>query len=120
MKKRDCILICVLLAVSVISVLLFWPGDKADRAYIYVGDSLYGIYDLSDDGIIRIANDNGMVNEIEISDGSIFMRSANCPDKLCVKSGRISLDGESICCAPAGILIVVRSETGGEYDAVTK
>ena len=71
-------------------------------------------------GLNRVANDNGMVNEIEISDGSIFMRSANCPDKLCVKSGHISLDGESICCAPAGILIVVRSETGGEYDAVTK
>ena len=48
------------------------------------------------------------------------MLSAGCPNKLCVRSGRISLDKECICCAPEGILIVVRSDKAGEYDAVTK
>ena len=120
MKKRDCILILTLLASSVLSMLILRSGPTGGTAYIYKGNTLYGTFDLSEDRIINITNDNGIHNEIEIADGSVFMRDASCPNKLCVRSGRISRNNESICCAPAGILIVVRSDTNGDYDAVTK
>ena len=120
MKKRDCILIAGLILVSLIAILFMRPDQKGGFAYIYRGDKLYGTYDLSEDKIIKIVNDDGTTNEIGISDGSVCMLSAGCPNKLCVRSGRISLDKECICCAPEGILIVVRSDEAGEYDAVTK
>ncbi|MBO4889633.1 MAG: NusG domain II-containing protein [Lachnospiraceae bacterium] len=120
MRKRDCILIAALIIISLSAFFFLRPYQKGGSAYIYRGDSLYGTYDLSEDRIIRIDNDDGTVNEVEITGGSVCMLSAGCPNKLCVNSGSISLDKESICCAPERILIVVRADEAGEYDAVTK
>ena len=119
MKKRDMVLILILLIVSAAGLVPVYKDRSAGDAYIYVNGSLYGQYDLSDDTDIHITGNEGIVNDIEISEGSIHMRSATCPDKLCVKCGRISRNNESICCAPAGILIIIRSDKG-EFDAVTK
>lgn len=120
MKKRDIILISVLILTAVVFMIPVRAKAGAGDAYIYVRGELYGTYDLSEDTVFTIDNGNGLVNEIEIKDNSIFMKSATCPGRQCVKSGRIGRNGESICCAPAGILIVIRSNEEAEYDAITK
>lgn len=119
MKKRDIMLILMILFVSVAGLLFVLPGREEGMAYIYVGNSIYGKYDLSDEQTIRIENDNGIVNIIEIKDNSIRMKDATCPNRFCVDSGPISRNNESICCVPAGVMIVIRNEDG-DYDAVTK
>lgn len=120
MKKRDMILIIVLVLVSVAFLIPVMAKEGTGDAYIYVRGELYGVYDLSDDTNIRIDNGKGLINEIEIADNAIFMKEATCPGKQCVNSGRISRNNESICCAPAGILIVIRSDRTSEYDAITQ
>ena len=42
-----------------------------------------------------------------------YVRSASCPDHVCVKSGFISRAGQSIVCVPNAIIIALRGE-GGE------
>ncbi len=119
MNKKDMILLTVLLVSAFALLLVTRHGPAGEEAYVYVGGKLYGVYDLSQPQSVRIVNDNGLINDIEISDNSIFMRDATCPGKQCVNSGRISRNNETICCAPAGILIIIRSETDGGYDAIT-
>ena len=119
MKKRDIILILAILFVSVAGLLFILPTHESGTAYIYVGNSIYGKYDLSEDQLIRIENDNGIVNTIEIKDNRIRMKDATCPNGLCVENGWISRNNESICCVPAGVMVVIRAEDG-DYDAVTK
>ncbi len=47
-------------------------------------------------------------NILEVSDGGIRMKSANCPDKLCVHQGRIDSGASPIVCLPHRLVIQVR------------
>ncbi len=42
-----------------------------------------------------------------VSGGEAYMHYADCPDKLCIKQGRVSKSGESIICLPNKLSIVV-------------
>ncbi len=120
MKKRDIILILILILISSCGIFFSFSNRSEGDAYIYVSGQLYGTYDLSEDQSIHIVSPSGIVNDIEISDNGIYMRNATCPGKQCMQCGRISRNNESICCAPAGLIIIVRSSEEPEYDAVTR
>ncbi len=119
MKKRDIILILSILLLSLSGAAFAMPVGDVGNAYVYVGGDLYGCYDLSQDMTFSIDNGNGISNVIEIIGGRIRMKEATCPGNDCVHCGYISRSGESICCAPAGIVIVIRQKDG-DYDAITK
>jgi len=54
---------------------------------------------------------------IVVEDGSIFVKYADCPDKICERRGRIYNAGESIICLPNKIIIKVVGK--GEVEAIT-
>ncbi len=119
MNKRDIILLAV---VIVISAVLFVPTlfhKSGTEAFVYVNKELYGRYDLAEHKEL-IIDSNGITDDIVIGDGYVYMKDATCPGRQCVHSGRISGNNESICCAPAGVMIVVKSEKDSEYDAITR
>lgn len=119
MNKKDVLL---LVSVMLISAVLYVPTlflKGGDDAYIYVNGDLYGQYSLAVHKEILIDN-NGITDKIVIGEGCVYMKDATCPGKQCVHSGRISRNNESICCAPAGVLIVVKSDKDSEFDAITK
>ena len=120
MKKRDIILIISLLLISGLGYCLSVNRLAGGSAYIYIEGNLYDVYDLKQPQTIRIEGSGGITNDVVIENNGIYVKSATCPYRECVKSGRISRDGESICCLPAQILIVVRSDEGTGYDAITK
>lgn len=120
MKKRDIVFILALTLIGVTGIFLTSGREGASKAYIYVNGALYGQYDLSDDTGIHIEGDSGIENDIRIENGSIRVLHATCPGQDCVHTGSIGKDNESICCAPAGVLIIVKSDETGEFDAVTK
>ena len=49
-------------------------------------------------------------NVLIIEDGAAFMKSADCPDKLCVHQGKIKLSGERITCLPNKVMIEIVAE----------
>lgn len=89
-------------------------------AYIYVSGRIVGRYDLSTDTDIRIEGEGGIINDIAIEDGCVYMKNATCPYKECVKCGKISHSGESIVCLPAKVMIVIIDDGQNGYDAITK
>lgn len=58
---------------------------------------------------------NGGTNILIIEDGYAWLREANCPDKLCVKQGRIHYTGQTITCLPNRVTVTVE---GGESNGV--
>lgn len=58
-------------------------------------------------------------NIVEVADGTIRVREADCPDLRCVRQGPITRTGEVIACVPHGLLIALEGGQGG-VDAVSQ
>ena len=56
---------------------------------------------------IKIANKDGY-NIIRIENGRIRIIDADCPDKLCVKTGWITESGQSVICLPHKLIIKIQ------------
>ena len=54
---------------------------------------------LSEPGEYRIS-DGDSYNVIEITEGGVRMKEADCPDQICVSRGLIQKSGQSIVCLP--------------------
>ncbi len=61
--------------------------------------------------------DGNMV--IEINESSIHVLDSNCPQRLCVRQGRINRVGEIIVCVPNKVTIWIEGRTANPFDTVT-
>ncbi len=107
----DVILILALLIVA-LSVFIIWRVTRDEGAFAVVtldGEEI-GRYSLFVDGEYSL---NGGSNLLVISDGEAYMSSADCPDKVCVHTGKISLSGERIVCLPNRVEVKITSEGEG-------
>lgn len=57
-------------------------------------------------------------NIIEVEKGRIRVRSATCPDQVCVHQGWISSGIVPIACLPNGLIIQIEAAPDEPYDAV--
>jgi hypothetical protein len=105
MKKRDIILIASILIVA-IALFLIVELTKEEGAGVTV--KVDGIevaeYSLSKNGTYPL---NGGPNILVIENGKAYLTDANCPDKLCVHQGKISMTGETITCLPNKLTVTV-------------
>lgn len=61
-------------------------------------------YSLDEDGVYEL---NGGTNILVIENGEAWLREANCPDKLCVKQGKVHVSGQVITCLPNKLTVTV-------------
>ena len=113
MKKADIILIIALLVLSGILYFIFFSGEVGAVAIVSVNGEDVASYPLSVNGTYEL---NGGTNVLVIENGEAYLSYADCPDKLCVKSGRISKTGQSITCLPNKLNIRVAGAENTEYD----
>ena len=64
---------------------------------------------LSESGEYRISNGDSY-NVIEITEGGVRMKEADCPDQICVQTGSISKEHEMIVCMPHKVIVEIRKE----------
>lgn len=121
--KRDIILVLVMLAVAMMALLIINYGVKKKGTYAVVkvdGQELYKL-ELDKDTIVDVAGYQGGLNRIEVKAGKVSMTEADCPDELCVKTGKISRTGETIVCLPHRVVIEIKSTQGGNtIDSVVR
>lgn len=55
---------------------------------------------------------------IAVSGGKIYFEESPCPDKVCVKSGELSENGDFASCLPEKVVIKVSGKKGNEPDAI--
>lgn len=106
----DIILIGTLLLISLLAFLLFTSNETGAYVIVRINGEDCGHYSLSDSGIYDL---NGGTNILVIEDGKAYLKDANCPDKLCVKQGKISNNGQCITCLPNKLTVTVY---GGDSD----
>ena len=116
MKKNDFILILsvIFIALSAFLFLHITKDEGSGDVVVKVDGDIYGRYDITHDEIIDINNSNTLV----IEDRKVFMKEADCPDKLCIKQKSISRDGESIICLPNKVIVTIESGSKSDIDAV--
>lgn len=121
--KRDIILVLVMLAAAMMALLIINYGVKKKGTYAVVkvdGQELYKL-ELDKDTTIDVAGYQGGLNRIEVKAGKVSMTEADCPDELCVKTGKISRTGETIVCLPHRVVIEIKSTQGGNtIDSVVR
>lgn len=96
-----------------------WRLFRRDGAAVVVEQNGREIarYVLSEDRTERIEGEGGY-NTLVIEGGQAWLSEADCPNQLCVKTGKIRYAGQSIVCLPHKLAVRI---TGGAspLDAVT-
>ena len=115
--RYDLILIGALLVIS-LAVLLITTLTRREGGYVEVekGGQVIATYSLSTDGEYSL---NGGTNILVIEGGMAYLKDANCPDKTCVKTGKIHYVNQSIICLPNEISITVRGGSDNGVDFVS-
>ena len=117
MKKRDFILVGVILAIA----LLLWGAielTKEEGAYVVVtvAGKEVARYSLSQDGEYEL---NGGTNILKIENGEAFMIWANCPtmgETRCTHQGKISRTTEKIVCQINQLVVTVEGAEDGDVE----
>jgi hypothetical protein len=111
------ILVLILGSTGVISFSVYGGGHGEPYAHITsASEELY--YALSDSRTISVKGPLG-ATIIEIAEGALWVKSSPCPEKICVKSGRVSRPGEWIACLPNQLLITIEGRSEQEIDALS-
>ncbi len=123
MKNKVLIIIFALALALCAAVILIRGGgkDEAKTAEILLGGEVERTIDLSaaaEPYDLRIESENGY-NIVHVEGGAVSVTEADCPDKVCVKQGRITGSAYPIVCLPHKLTIRIVSGDGGEIDAVT-
>lgn len=115
MKKRDYIfIILVLVFCAVVFFLKNINNTTGESVCIYVDSKLYKKLSLNKNTQVNIDDKNTLI----IDDGYAYMKEATCPDKLCIKQGKISNSNNMIVCLPNKV--VVKMEKQSDVDILAK
>lgn len=109
MKKKEIIIIIILLAISLGGIALFYFVNATDQALsvrVTSQGEVVTILPLSEDHTETFTDVSGY-NTLVISNGSAKMAEADCPDHICVKTYPISSPGETIVCLPHKLVVEV-------------
>ncbi len=118
-KKEIFIIIGILaVCVAVYGVYSFgFAKDDGIKAEIYYYSDLVKTVDLSnsEEKTFTIPQDEHVKLKIS-KNGNIAFAESDCPDKVCVNTGKIHIPGQSAACLPNGIIIKLVSDDDGTGD----
>ncbi|MCH5206890.1 MAG: NusG domain II-containing protein [Oscillospiraceae bacterium] len=100
--------ILVIIAAALIAVWFLMKSSPKENpaAEIRQNGVLIKTVPLSEDAEFTVTCESGF-NTVAVKNGAISVTSADCPDKVCVKTGEISGGGIPIICLPHRLEITV-------------
>lgn len=118
-KPIDLILIAVLL----LSGAGFWGytklTTKGATAVIYIGGEIYRKIELEKvDKPYELDLPCQPEATLYIENGAVCFHKAECSDKVCVNSGRLTKRGDTAACLPAGVVVTIENGAENEVDAI--
>ena len=113
-RRNDIFLIVgVFLAVLIFAALYLLTRKDGAYAVVLKENAEIGRYSLAEDMEIPIKDGDKVTNVLVIKDGKAEMKSAICPDKICVKHRPIDKSGQTIVCLPEKVVIKIIAEGKG-------
>ncbi len=116
-QKRDIIIVFIMLLLAVVFYISYQMlyKDKLPKAEIYYGSELVETIELGrgEERVFSFPQNEQVIFHL-YEDGSICFEESNCPDQVCVHTGRLSQVGESAACLPNEFILKLVPE--GEYE----
>ena len=119
MKADAAVIGCVLMVAILFLIIQNLPFHEAGEVHIMKEGQMIGNYSLTEDKTITVPWDEEGYNLVLISEGTVRVCDADCPDKLCIRQKEISKNGESIICLPHKLVVQIVSKEESDLDAVT-
>lgn len=119
-KTKDVILLAALLIVAIISFFIIHSKPNENLEAVIVKDNqTYKIINLNEvEQPYQINIDGSIPVIISVEKNSIYFKNSECPDKICVNTGRLSKAGDIAVCLPAKVSIELRGNQK-EFDSIT-
>ncbi len=113
--KNDILLVLALLILGgAFWVYTSFGRDAGAEVLVSVaGEELYRL-PIDEDTEVLIG-EGDKTNLLVISSGEAFISEASCPDHICVKSGKVSLEGQTIVCLPNKVVVSI---AGGDTSGI--
>lgn len=120
-KKTDMIIIGVILVFAVVFMVLYRTkfSDEPAVAEIYYNSELVETVRLDEkvDKTFSIPQNDHVVFHL-YEDGTLKFEESDCPDKVCINTGKIGMVGESAACLPNSIIVKIVKKSGRTEDTV--
>ena len=108
--KYDILLLGVLLAAGTfIFLFALFNGQGGTYVRVKVDGKITAEYSLKENRTVTLNGKNG-INVLVIENGEAYISEADCPDKLCVRQGKINMNGQSVICLPHKTVIEITGE----------
>ncbi len=119
-KKSDIFIVLAIVIIGILSMTIyrFYFSDKPAKAEIYYKSQLVETIELNKgaDKTFSVPGHENVVFHQE-KDGSISFIESNCPDKICIKTGRLHTVGQTAACLPNGMILkIVPADKRGKDD----
>lgn len=110
--KRELLLVAAILAAAILLSLANRVSHREPAAVvdISVDGEVVETLDLSIDRELTIQGAGDGTNHLIIQDGQVWVTEASCPDHLCIRQGKISMDGQVIVCLPNRMTAAIRGQ----------
>ena len=111
--KNDLLLIGAILLFALIFFIVFsFFSKQGDSVNVSVNGNIIKSFDLNENTEfeIKTGENNEQINLLVLENGYAYIKSANCPDKICQHHIKIKNIGETIVCLPHKVVISIESE----------
>ena len=118
--RRDAAVLLLLLALAAVLFPVFSRGEQGTAAVVTWGDTELFRQDLTalqQETALTFAGEDGHTVTILFSPDGARVAEADCPDQVCVRTGKLTRAGDTAICRPARISL--RLTGAGSADAVT-
>lgn len=102
MKKGDFFIFGTIFALFIFLLAVFLPRGGGNEVVVKKNNTEAYRVSLSENQTLELSG-----NVIEISDGKVKMKSADCKNRICVRHAAISRRGEAIVCLPNGVTVSI-------------
>lgn len=103
-KKADIILFfsLIILSAAIFCSFFIFNQNEGNTLIITVNNEEYARLPLNKNTEIVLDG-----NTVTIKDGFAFVRDADCPDKVCIHTGKINKIGQTVVCLPNSLILEV-------------
>ncbi|MCD7761061.1 MAG: NusG domain II-containing protein [Clostridiales bacterium] len=124
-KRGDLLLIGGLIAVGLALtafVLLSRMSGQSENLTVVIRQDgeVVATLPLDEDAVYTVQGEEDAVNRVVIENGAVYIEEASCPDRLCVKQGKIRYAGDSLICLPNRVVVEITGQDELGLDAVAK
>lgn len=123
-KKDIVVIAAILLIIAITLTVTLTTRKRGQTVRVTVDGVTVGTYSLNENGTYEFkrTTEDGkqtVTNTLVIEDGVAYLSYANCPDRTCVRTGKIKYVGQSITCLPNRLVVSIEGDDGGGVDLVS-